>query len=828
MGEVYRADDLKLGQPVALKFLPGDVDRDAARLTQLHTEVRMARQVSHPNVCRVYDIDEVEGHTFLSMEYVDGEDLASLLKRVGRFPEERGLEIARQMCAGLAAAHERGVIHRDFKPANVMIDAAGKVRITDFGLAGAAGESIRAGTPAYMAPEQIAGRDVTVRSDIYALGLVLYEIFTGQRALEGRTLAELIHKREQSGIVPPSAIVRDLHPQIEQAIMRCLRPEPAERPALALSVSAALPGGDPLAAALAAGETPSPEMVAAAGTDAGLHPAVALLVLAFIVVGLIAHGALGDRRLLAAHLPPVKSLDALEDRARELAGTLQYAADPAGRGRGLAVDYEYLSYVRRTDRSQSRWEQLRTGHFPVLQFWYRGSLSHLVPLSRDWKPSLADPPMTEPGMVAVTLDQRGRLLEFRAVPPRYAAKIDTPLPPTAWQPLFDAAGLKSSDFIQATPRRVPSVFADEHVAWEGPHRDRPEIRLSVEAASYARRPVYFKVSGPWALPADPGPQQTRTITRVLDLATRVVTIFLLAATIILARKNLTHGRADLRGATRVSVFTLMVWFVAWAFGADHYRTLSIESQRFTSFVGSVLLNTCILWLAYVALEPYVRRLWPVILISWTRILAGRARDARLGRDVLVGILVGVVLALVSQSSGLLPQLFGNPPSTPRAANLQFLLGGREAIGNVLRSLPNGLQSAMLTSFAFVMVRVLVKRAWIAVFVTSAILGLYILAESGTDNTLIALVFVAALVIPLVTTLLVYGLVALATAFFVNQVLNNAPLTADLSKAYAAVSLGIMLALILVSAYSVYIACAGRWAFKAAGLVARDEGYDRAI
>jgi serine/threonine-protein kinase len=236
MGEVYRADDLKLGQPVALKFLPPDVDRDPARLTQLHTEVRMARQVSHPNVCRVYDIDEVDGHTFLAMEYVDGEDLASLLKHVGRFPEERGLEIARQVCAGLAAAHERGVVHRDLKPANVMIDGSGKVRLTDFGLAGVAGETVRAGTPAYMAPEQLSGGEVTARSDVYALGLVLYEIFTGQRALEGKTLAELIRIREQSGIVPPSAHVRDLAPEIDRAILRCLRPAPAERPASALAV----------------------------------------------------------------------------------------------------------------------------------------------------------------------------------------------------------------------------------------------------------------------------------------------------------------------------------------------------------------------------------------------------------------------------------------------------------------------------------------------------------------------------------------------------------------------------------------------------------------
>jgi len=139
MGEVYRADDLKLGQPVALKFLPPDVDKDPARLTQLHTEVRMARQVSHPNVCRVYDVSEYQGHTFLSMEYVDGEDLSSLLRRVGRFPEDRALELSRQICAGLAAAHERGVVHRDLKPANIMLDGNGKIRITDFGLAGVSG-----------------------------------------------------------------------------------------------------------------------------------------------------------------------------------------------------------------------------------------------------------------------------------------------------------------------------------------------------------------------------------------------------------------------------------------------------------------------------------------------------------------------------------------------------------------------------------------------------------------------------------------------------------------------------------------------------------------
>jgi serine/threonine-protein kinase len=140
MGEVYRANDLKLGQPVALKFLPAATGKNQQLLDRFHAEVRIARRVSHPNVCRVYDIGEVSGSTFLSMEYVDGEDLRSLLRRIGRLPPDKAVEIARKLCAGLAASHDRGVLHRDLKPANIMIDGRGQVLIMDFGLAALAGE----------------------------------------------------------------------------------------------------------------------------------------------------------------------------------------------------------------------------------------------------------------------------------------------------------------------------------------------------------------------------------------------------------------------------------------------------------------------------------------------------------------------------------------------------------------------------------------------------------------------------------------------------------------------------------------------------------------
>src|ERR1700693_744790 len=228
MGEVYRADDLTLGQPVALKFLPDEAARDEALLERFKNEVRIARRVSHPNVCRVYDVGDVEGHTFFTMEYVDGEDLASLLRRIGRLPEDKALDIARQLCAGLSAAHTKGVLHRDLKPANIMLDGRGQVVVTDFGLAGVAdqiqGAEVRSGTPAYMAPEQLAGKEVSTRSDIYSLGLVLYEVFTGKRAFAANTSGD--GDRTPSR---PSSVVKDLNPVIERVILRCMENEPSAR-----------------------------------------------------------------------------------------------------------------------------------------------------------------------------------------------------------------------------------------------------------------------------------------------------------------------------------------------------------------------------------------------------------------------------------------------------------------------------------------------------------------------------------------------------------------------------------------------------------------------
>ena len=292
MGEVYRADDLKLGQPVALKFVSDRLARDAESLSRLYREVRVARQVSHPNVCRVYDIGEFNGQHFLSMEFVKGEELSSLLHRIGRLPPDKATEIARQICAGLAAAHNRGVLHRDLKPSNVMIDEHGNARLTDFGIAALTEEirdyEIQAGTPAYMSPEQLERKELTTKSDIYSLGLVLYELFTGKRAFDAPSLPQLLSLRHSNGTpTKPSSLIQDLDPLIEHVILRCLEKDADRRPSSALQVASALPGGDPLAAALAMGETPSPEAVAGAPTEGLLKPAVAITCLGATVLLLV-------------------------------------------------------------------------------------------------------------------------------------------------------------------------------------------------------------------------------------------------------------------------------------------------------------------------------------------------------------------------------------------------------------------------------------------------------------------------------------------------------------------------------------------------------------
>ena len=372
MGEVYRADDLKLDQPVALKFLPQGRSQSPDWVRRYQNEVRLARQVTHPNVVRVYDISEAEGEVFISMEYVDGEDLAALLRRVGRLTVDKAMQIARQLCAGLGAAHDQGVLHRDLKPANIMIDGRGQVRIADFGIAALASQAEAtgplAGTLAFMAPELFAGGKPSIRSDLYSLGIVLYQALTGKYLFAG-TSGDI--RGRDNTPVRLSTTAPEIDARFEQVILQCLEVDPRRRPDSAYALAAALPGGDPLAVALAAGETPSPSMVAAASPSGALTPRVAMGYFRRGAVALFFVVRLADQTFLLPQAGLVKPPAVLADKAEQIIALLRQAPGGQEHWQGFAFDRGFLRYAATAKDRHRTWRDLPTGRPPAVCFWYR-------------------------------------------------------------------------------------------------------------------------------------------------------------------------------------------------------------------------------------------------------------------------------------------------------------------------------------------------------------------------------------------------------------------------------------------------------------------------
>lgn len=809
MGEVYRAEDLRLSHVLAIKFLPETLSQDPSALARFHSEVRTARQVSHPNVCRVFDIGDTNGVPFLTMEYIDGEDLSSLVRRIGRLPQDKAAEVSRQICAGLAAAHERGVVHRDLKPSNVMLDGAGKARITDFGLAGIAadiqGSEVRAGTPAYMAPEQLAGKEVTVKSDIYSLGLVMYEILTGRRVFNALTLPELLKTREGGAITNPSAIVKDLDPLMERVILRCLEKDPSKRPTSVLQVAAALPGGDPLAAALAAGETPSPEMVAAAGEKEGTRPSLALACF-LTVVALVAAGTyLGVREsgLRRVNLP--YSPEVLTHKAREIVTTLGYTQEPKDAAFGFSYDYDYLEYLDTKDKPGPAWNRILAERPALLHFWFRQSPQELVS-DGFWNISItpgvvtfADPPPTFSEMINLRLDPAGHLLYFQVIPPEKDEHPQGSGEPN-WRALFAAAGLDLADFHPGTPSWNSLASSDTRAAWDGtwPGTTRP---LHVEAAAWRGKPVYFLLAGPWAKPGRmPSPEPTGSV-RTAQLFGTSFALLVIIGGVWLAYRNYSRGKGDRRGAWRLAggifVLELVLFFVR------AHLSFSISSiELFALAISTGLFVSGALWTLYLALEPYVRSKWPQTIVSWSRLLAGNLRDPLVGRDVLFGTVLGMAWVLVFYFGYLFDLRVGERPLFP---STDILEGVRATIALWLGNIVGATVGVLSFFFVLVFLRVLLRNRWLAaaLFVILFTLPKVLASDHPLIDAPIWLVIYGIAAFAIVR----FGLVTLATAVFTANVLLNLPHTADLSKWYAPAALGVGLSFVALAAWGFYTSLA---------------------
>ena len=808
MGEVYRADDLTLGQAVALKFLPDNAARDQGLLERFKNEVRIARRVSHPNVCRVYDVGDVEGHTFFTMEYVDGEDLASLLRRIGRLPEDKALDIARQLCAGLAAAHTKGVLHRDLKPANIMLDGRGQVVITDFGLAGVAdqiqGNEVRSGTPAYMAPEQLAGKEVSTRSDIYSLGLVLYEVFTGKRAFS--ETPERPRNRGDKTPSRPSAVVKDLNPVIERVILRCLETEPSARPATVLSVAAALPGGDPLAAALAAGETPSPQMVAASGETAGLHPRIAVACLAAVLL------ALGLVAYLSIHYSGLEKMrleltpEVLSQKAREIIARLRYRDRPADSAYGLDGDYDFQEYVEKNDKPHPDWDAVLAARPSLLRFWYRQSPDRMEADGfRDQllNPGIVtrdDPPTVLSGMINVELDPQGQLTYFQAIPP----EKESPTAPTGafdWTVLFAAAGLDPTKFQKTEPAWNSLAASDARTAWTGtwPGTARP---LRIEAAAWRGKPVFFSLIGDWTKPERGKSPEDSTGQKARSILSLGLVLSLLFGAAHLARRNYRQGRGDREGAFRLASVMFVVEMLLWLCRGHFVPSLDVF-LLFVIAISTGLFVSGTTWMLYLALEPWVRRRWPQTIISWSRLLSGQLRDPLLGRDILFGVMLGVVWILIFQIRSIPMMRMG---AAPGLAQTDYLIGGRQALGAWLAQIPQSILGTLQFFFLLLGLKFVLRKDWLAAIAFVAIFAL----PRGLSSSHVAIELPAQILVYAIAVLIVlrFGLVPLACAIFTVNMLANVPFTADFSAWYMTTSVLALLSVVAMAGWGFYQSLGG--------------------
>jgi serine/threonine-protein kinase len=569
-------------------------------------------------------------------------------------------------------------------------------------------------------------------------------------------------------------MVRDLDPAVERIVARCLDPEPSRRPASAMIVAAALPGGDPLAAALAAGETPSPELVAAAGEDVALKMRVAIPLAGFMLIAIGVHAWVGARDSMLERLRPTVSPEVLRHSARNIVRAIGYG-DAVDFEHGFIWSNDFAGWVQKNDKPRPDWTAVAKGRAPILKYWYReaaetlpGVMFHDEALTLGVTTDTDPPPITT-GSIHVELDALGRLLDFRAMP---VQKLDVPAKASMpdWAPLFRLAGLDVAAFRPAEPIWTFLEASDTRAAWTGvwPGSARP---LRIEAAAFNGKPVVFTLLGPWAR-TDRTPDHSPPSPRLLLVS--MILIAVLVASVYLARENLRRGRGDRRGAVRLAVFVFCAHFALW--------TARMHFVWGIGLLGYALVEICTAsafalfsWAVYLAAEPVARRYWPHTLIAWTRVLSGRIRDGIVGRD----LLIGGATALFWQMMGAVNSTL-NPPSQPNMPSTDLLIGFRGALREYLENIPAVVSNTLLLFFAIFLLRLLLRSDWLAgaaftaLFVGAAVVG----GASNTDIFFTAVVYASSAFVAIR-----FGLLALAGILLFDTMLGDMPASFDSSAWY---------------------------------------------
>jgi serine/threonine-protein kinase len=609
-------------------------------------------------------------------------------------------------------------------------------------------------------------------------------------------------------------VVKDLDPVVEKVILRCLEADPASRPPNALAVAAALPGGDPLAAALAAGETPSPQLVAASGETTGLVPRSAIAILATILLGLgigtyltIRYSALEKMHL---EQPP----EVLAQKARETVTRLGYPEKPADTAFGFSYDTNFRDSVENdAKKTLPNWDEISLGRPTLLNFWYRQSPDQMA--ASDFRDILMvpgiitdeDPATTLSGMINVKLDARGRLIYFQAIPPQKDSSAPGSSAPD-WAPLFAAAELDPSSLQAASPQWTSLGTSDSRAAWTGawPGSTRP---LRVEAAAWHGKPVFFAMIGDWNKPwrmitPRSVDQEKNRLANILGL---ILLISGLVAAVLVGRRNYRQGRGDREGAWRLAQIMFVLEILLWLCRSHMVPGFETFGLMMLAIAAALLIGG-VVWMLYMATEPWIRRRWPHAIISWSRLISGQVRDPLVGRDILIGVALGVVWILIFEVA-YIP--LGRLGAAPQFNAYEYLLGGRRALGEWLTQVPTSIIATLQFFFLALGLKLLLRKDWIA---ATAFVAIYVGIKSlQTTHPSVEIPVVALIYLVLTIIIFRFGLLPLAVGAFTVDMFANVPMTADFSAWYMGTTVMALLSVVALAAWGFYHSLGGQPLWK---------------
>ena len=446
--------------------------------------------------------------------------------------------------------------------------------------------------------------------------------------------------------------------------------------------------------------------------------------------------------------------------------SLGYSERPADTQVGFSVDADYVQHVSAHDRSPRRWDVLASGQPPVLQFWYRQSPRPLVSTHAAGRVYWGNPPVAESGMAGVRFDMQGRLLGFYAVPPQVEDTMG-PAPAPDWAPLFSQARLDPTRFRPATPAWTPPFYCDARAAWEGTYPDRPDVPLRLEAAAYRGRPVWFQMVAPWTRPDRMRPFVPTPGMRASALTGGALILSLLAIGGLLARRHLVAGRGDRAGAFRLASYVAVSGLLAWVLFAHHVADFVAELGLLLRGLGIVLVLALVIWVLYLAVEPYVRRRWPHTLISWTRVLAGSLGDPRVGRDLLIGVAAGATMAVILAVLFRVPSLLGQPALQPSWEGLDALLGPRLVAAQMIFGQVNAAALGMAVLLILLLLR-LVLPDWLAILGVVILISVPDSLRSDLPLPLSMALNAVGVALPTLVLLRFGLLAAITTVYVVNE------------------------------------------------------------